>query len=74
MQKGHMKIVKATIGSVAALWALAALLTIPKCLHHLNDPTHGPFMLGLLIAAISSVAAGVILSTFFFRSAFRKAA
>ena len=69
-----MKIVKVTVGSLAALWALAAMLTIPKCLHHLNDATYGPFMHGLLIGAISSVAAGVILSTFSFRSAFRKSA
>ena len=69
-----MKIVKVAIGSVATLWALAAMLTIPKCLHHLNDATFGPFMHGVLIAAISSVAAGVILSTFSFRSAFGRSA
>ena len=69
-----MKIVKVTVGSVAAFWAFAAILTIPKCLHRLNDATHGPFMKGVLIAALSSVAAGVILSTFSCRSAFRKSA
>jgi hypothetical protein len=67
-----MRTIKALIGTLASLWALAALLTIPKCLHHLNDATHGPIMKGILIAALSSVAAGIVLSTVSFRGAFRK--
>jgi hypothetical protein len=67
-----MKALKISVGSVAALWALAAGLSIPKCLYHLNDANHGPFMQALLIAALSSVAAGIILSVFSFKSAFRK--
>ena len=69
-----MKTVKVTLGGAAALWALAALLTIPKCLHHLYDATYGPFMQGLLVAALSSAAAGIVLTTFLFRSVFRKSA
>ena len=71
-ERTPMKILKVIVGGAAALWSLAAMLTIPKCVHHLNDPTHGPFIKALLIAAISSVAAGVILSTVSFKSAFRK--
>jgi hypothetical protein len=71
-ERTSMKILKIIVGSIAALWALAAVLTIPKCMHHLNDPTHGAFIKALLIAAISSVAAGVILSTVCFKSAARK--
>jgi len=68
-----MKLLKTIAGGMAALWALAALLTIPKCLYHLDDPIHGPLIKGLLLAAVSSLAAGIVLSTVSFRSAFRRA-
>ena len=73
-KRKQMKVFKIIIGSVAMLWAFMATLTIPKCIFHLNDPSNRHFVKAFLIAAVSSLVAGIVLSLISFRSAFPKKA